>query len=77
MPAGGLVRAPLVVAEAQPVQVVLYDVLGRAVRAVDLGVVAPQQATDVAVPTGGLAPGLYVLRAEGPSITASRCVVVR
>ncbi|MEM9998505.1 MAG: T9SS type A sorting domain-containing protein, partial [Bacteroidota bacterium] len=77
VPAGGLVRAPLVVAEAQPVQVVLYDVLGRAVRAMDLGVVAPQQATDVAVPTGGLAPGLYVLRAEGPSITASRRVVVR
>ncbi|MEL7169952.1 MAG: hypothetical protein AAGN64_11455, partial [Bacteroidota bacterium] len=46
-------------------------------RAVDLGVVAPQQAIDVAVPTGGLAPGLYVLRAEGPSITASRRVVVR
>ncbi|MEL6612727.1 MAG: T9SS type A sorting domain-containing protein [Bacteroidota bacterium] len=76
-PAGGLVRAPLVVAEAQSVRVVLYDVLGRAVRAVDLGVVAPQQTTDVAVPTGGLAPGLYVLRAEGPSITASRRVVVR
>ena len=66
------------VGEAQAVRVDLFDVLGRRVQTLFEGVVAPGSPVEVGVEAGGLPPGLYVVRADGPTGVAShRMTVVR
>jgi hypothetical protein len=66
------------VAAAQRVRVALYDVLGRAVARLHDGPVAPGATLALRVPTGHLALGLYVVRAEGEGfVRTQRLVVIR
>jgi hypothetical protein len=62
----------LAVQEAQPVHVVLYDVMGRRVRTVFEDSVTPGAPATITVDAGGLASGRYLLRIEGRSFAVTR-----
>lgn len=74
--ASSFVATELRVAAAQRVRVGLYDVLGRAVARLHDGPVAAGAALALRVPTAALAPGLYVVRAEGEAFVRTRRLVV-
>ena len=75
-PARGAVQAQYALGAPQAVTLELIDLLGRRVRSAELG----RQAAgmhDVGIDTGGLRPGLYVLRLRGDAgAEATRRVVV-
>ncbi len=60
---------------AQTVRLALYDALGRQVAVVAEGAFAAGAAT-AALPTAGLAPGVYVLRLAGETVAVSQTVSV-
>ncbi len=62
--------------EAQPVRVALYDVLGRQVRVLHDGPVAAGRDQRFAVDAGSLPSGVYVVRAEGATASATRSVLL-
>jgi Zn-dependent metalloprotease len=77
-PAPGAARMDLAVAEAQTVRVELYDALGRRVGVVFDGPVAARTNVPLAVSSGSLAAGTYVLRVVGETFSdARRLTVVR
>ncbi len=67
-------RLVLTTDQAGPVQIVLLDLLGREVRQLHDGPLAPQ--TEVVVVADGLPSGVYVVRAVTAAGTASRAVVL-
>ena len=72
----GSVEVTLV--ETQAVSAALFNTLGQLVADVFDGVVAGGQAHTLAVPTDGLAAGVYVLRLQaGATVATQRLVVVR
>ncbi len=77
-PARGAVQAQYTLGSPQAVTLELIDLLGRRIRSTAMG---PQAAGehDVRIDTGGLRPGLYVLRLRGDAgaEAARRIVVVR
>ncbi|MEM9997995.1 MAG: T9SS type A sorting domain-containing protein [Bacteroidota bacterium] len=76
-PAGGAVTVPVTLAEGTEVTVVVYDVLGRAVATVARGRVEAG-AHAFGLDTAELAPGVYVVRLDAGSTTATqRFTVVR
>jgi hypothetical protein len=75
-PAGARGTVRFTLAEAAAVRVEVVDALGRAVRTVDVGP-RPAGAGAVAVETGGLAPGVYVVRVVAGAVSASVRLVVR
>ncbi|MEM9997996.1 MAG: T9SS type A sorting domain-containing protein [Bacteroidota bacterium] len=76
-PAGGAVTVPVTLAESTEVTVVVYDVLGRAVATVARERVEAG-AHAFGLDTGTLAPGVYVVRLDAGSTTATqRFTVVR
>lgn len=75
-PAAGRVRLDVRAATGQRVTADVYDALGRRVmRAFEAAVPAGRPST-IDVDTGGLAPGLYVVRVEGETFAETRRVVV-
>jgi hypothetical protein len=66
----------LSVAVSQRVTVALFDVLGRRLRLLFEGPMAPGAARRFVVDAAGLPDGLYVIRAEGERFTAARTVAV-
>jgi hypothetical protein len=60
--------------QAQAVEAVLYDVLGRRVRLLHAGPL-PAGTHVLAVEGGGLAPGLYVLRVTGKDLALTQHLV--
>lgn len=64
------------VREKQPVEVGLYDVLGRRVRTVRTGELAGQRTRQLQVETGRLASGLYFLRVDGKDFMEVRRIMV-
>ena len=75
-PAPGAARVDLAVAEAQTVRVELYDALGRRVAVVFDGPVAARTTVPVAVASGTLAAGTYVLRVVGETFADTRRLTV-
>ncbi len=75
-PAPGAARVDLAVAEAQTVRVELYDALGRRVAVVFDGPVAARTNVPVAVASGTLAAGTYVLRVVGETFADTRRLTV-
>lgn len=77
-PARGAVQAQYALGASQVVTLELIDLLGRRVRSVEIGRQAAG-AHDVRIDTGGLRPGLYVLRLRGDAGAEAmrRIVVVR
>jgi hypothetical protein len=76
-PARGQVTLGFALAEAGPVRLALYDVLGREV-AVPLSAPLGAGPHEVTVPTSGLGAGVYVVRLEaGGEVASSRITVVR
>ena len=61
-PSGGVATVALEVVEAGPVRVAVYDALGREVAVLEDGV---RPAGEARFALEGLAPGAYVIRAEG------------
>ena len=72
---GGAVTVPLALAEPAEVRVAVYDVLGREVAVLAEGVLAAGRHT-LALAAGGLVPGVYVVRAVGPTGSATRRITV-
>lgn len=66
----------LTVPTAAPVRVALYDVLGREVRRLHDGPLAPGSPRAFTLRADGLPSGLYVVRASGPDGTATRSTVL-
>ena len=66
----------LAVREAQPVTVTLYDVLGRRVRTLHDGPLAPGDPLTLDLDTGGLASGVYLWRITGRTFSTTRRLVV-
>lgn len=64
------------VGEAQAVRVDLFDVLGRRVRTLFEGTVAPGSPVEIRVEAGALPTGLYVVRASGEAFRATRRVTL-
>ena len=64
------------VAEAQPVRVVLYDALGRAVRTLFDGPLDGGVLETVEIDGAGLPAGTYVVRVEGAAVAGSTRVVL-
>ncbi|PSQ86595.1 MAG: hypothetical protein BRD42_04455 [Bacteroidetes bacterium QS_3_64_15] len=60
----------------QEVEVALYDVLGRQVRTVREGPLAPNRAHTLRVKAGDLSSGLYLLRADGEHFQRTRRITV-
>ena len=60
----------------QAVTVRLYDVLGRQVRTVHEGPLAPDRAHTLRVNAGDLSSGLYLLRADGEHFQRTRRITV-
>ena len=73
--AGGAALA-VSVSEPQPVRVAVYDALGRAVAVAFDGTVQPGAPARVALPTAGLAPGVYVVRVDGRTVREARRLTV-
>ena len=66
------------VAASEPVEVALYDALGRRVQTLYAGTPAAESTLDIRVEAGSLAPGVYVVRATSASATATqRLTVIR
>ena len=74
-PARGLARVRLRADRAETIRVVLSDALGRLVSTVYDGTVPPGSRV-LTVDAGALAPGIYSIRAVGPSSEAVRPIVV-
>jgi hypothetical protein len=74
-PASGTARVTLSLDAPQSVRVSVVDVLGRTVAVLHEGSLAAG-ATPLAVPTDGLAPGVYVIRAEGETFRQTRTLTV-
>ncbi|NNF57919.1 MAG: T9SS type A sorting domain-containing protein [Rhodothermaceae bacterium] len=70
-------RLTLTLAQAEPVRVVLYDLLGREVRVLHDGLLSAQTAQTLIVSADGLPSGLYLVRVSTPSFTESRRVVLQ
>ena len=64
-PVGDAARLSLTVARAQDVEAAVYDVLGRRVQALFAGPMAEGEARTFRVDAAALAPGAYVVRAQG------------
>ena len=64
-PTATAARLALTVARAQDVEVAVYDVLGRRVQALFAGPMAEGEARTFRVDAAALAPGAYVVRAQG------------
>jgi hypothetical protein len=75
-PAASSARIDLAVADAQTVRVDLYDTLGRRVGTLHDGPVAARVVLPVALDTGALATGTYVLRVTGETFADTRRVTV-
>ena len=73
--AGGAALA-VEVSEAQAVRVAVYDALGRAVAVAFDGTVRPGTPARIALPTAGLAPGVYVVRVDGRTVREARRMTV-
>ena len=75
-PASGRSAIDLQVERGQPVTVEVFDALGRQVAVAHSGDVAVGQRLTVDLPTGDLAPGVYVVRVAGESFQTSRRLTV-
>ncbi|MEM1093860.1 MAG: T9SS type A sorting domain-containing protein [Bacteroidota bacterium] len=64
------------VRQAQPVRVVAYDMLGRAVQVLYDGVLSADAAASLTIDGTALAAGLYVVRAEGEGLLRTQKVMV-
>ena len=64
-PSMGTARVSLTVVRAQAVEVAAYDVLGRRVQTLFAGAMDEGEARQFEVDASALAPGLYVIRAQG------------
>ena len=77
-PSMGTARASLTVGRAQAVEVTAYDVLGRRVQTLFSGAMDEGEARQFEVDASALAPGLYVIRAQGEGfVETTRFTVVR
>lgn len=74
-PSGGAARVALVLREAGEARVALFDAAGRRVATL-LERAAAAGATEIGVPTAGLAAGVYVVRAEAAGETATLALAV-
>jgi hypothetical protein len=74
-PARGRATVRVGVPEAGPVEVVVYDAVGRRVAELAAGERAPGW-HELAVEAGALAPGVYVVRALAPGAVATRTLTV-
>ena len=74
-PARGRATAVFTLGAPQTVRATLVDVSGREVALVYAGAL-PYGEVRLGVPLAGLAPGVYVLRVEGPSVRTARAFVV-
>ena len=75
-PARASSRVRFATASAQDVTVSVYDVTGRRVATLFQGVVAADQTTEVSLDAASLAPGVYVVRATGSSLSLTQRVTV-
>lgn len=75
-PMRGSGRVSLSVAEAQTVRVDVIDVQGRRVATLHDGAVTPGQRLDLAVAAADLPAGVYVVRAQGESLSLVRQITV-
>lgn len=75
-PASSAARVRFASAEAQTVSVAVYDVTGRQVATLFQGAVAADQQMDLVLNTSTLAPGVYVVRATGTSLSLTQRVTV-
>ena len=75
-PAPGMARVDLAVAEAQTVRVELYDALGRRVGVAFDGSVAARANVPLAIDSGALSAGTYVLRIVGETFSDTRRITV-
>ena len=66
----------LTVAETQPVQIELFDVMGRSLGLLHQGELAAGAPRQFTIDGGGLPSGLYLLRAQGPYFSATRQVML-
>lgn len=64
------------VAEAQRVEVALYDALGRKVRTLVNGTVEAGRRYEAAVNAAGLPSGLYLIRLQGDTFSTTRRVTL-
>ena len=77
-PASGVAQVSLKVETSQSVNVVVYDLLGRAVATLHEGPLASGQETTFTVNTSSLQAGPYVIRAQGETfVSTQRLTVVR
>lgn len=77
-PTSGSAALDLRVARTQPVTVEVFDALGRRVALALRGDLTAGQRLTVDLPTGDLAPGVYVIRIAGETFQeARRLTVVR
>lgn len=75
-PFQSVARFTLTVAQAQPVTVEVYDILGRRVRRLHQGPMAGGRSYAFAVSATGLAGGLYLVRVAGLTFATTRRVLV-
>ena len=75
-PATAGAQVDVTVATAQPVTVEVFDALGRRVASVLDRAAASGQTLNVQLPTGRLAPGVYVVRVAGETFQTSRQLTV-
>ena len=75
-PARGRASVTLTSLRTETVRVDLVDMTGRVLARVFDGVVSPSVARDLSVPTSGVAPGVYVLRAQSGDATTTRRISV-
>ena len=75
-PTAGVARMTLSLAQGESVSVDVYDALGRRVASVLDDAVAGGTPRVLAVPTAGLAPGVYVVRVEGETFAETRRLTV-
>lgn len=75
-PAVGSTQINLTVADAQDVRFSLYDALGREVSTVMDRAMAAGQQKYIHVSTEGMPPGVYLVRATGPSLNVSQPIPV-
>ncbi|MEM6327178.1 MAG: T9SS type A sorting domain-containing protein [Bacteroidota bacterium] len=73
-PTRGAAEVSLSLPEASEVTVSVFDAMGREVGSVRQATAAGSHR--LGVPVGGLAPGVYVVRVESPSGTATRRLTV-
>ncbi len=69
-------RLSLMVKRQQEVEVSVYDALGRRVRVLYRGAMAAEQARALVFEAGDLPSGLYLIRAVGEYIAATRRVML-